>query len=126
MSIRVLPSTGVENGRKYSVIILICIKYVPLNPSLSPALRPTFSQVDYEGNEGPDRGSNLPASPCNVLVRLEGTIIEEDLTIRLIPQTFPENIAINGPLSTACAEHLGFNASSKNNYVTIILQQIFT
>jgi len=75
-------------------------------------LRPTFSQVDYEGNEGRDRGSNLDASPCNVLVRLEGTIIEEDLTIRLIPRTFEENAAVNGPPPTA--ERLGSNASSKN------------
>ena len=68
--------------------------------------------MDYEGNEGPDRESNLPPSPCNVVVRLEGTIIDEDLTIRLIPRTFEENAAVNGPPPTA--ERLGSNASSKN------------
>ena len=47
-----------------------------------------------------------------MLVRLEGTIIEEDLTIRLIPQTFEENVAVNGPPPTA--KRLGSNASSKN------------
>ena len=98
------------------VDILVCIKHLSFLSLLLPlpfsALRPTFSQVDYEGNEGPDRGSNLAASPCNVLVRLEGTIIEEDLTIRLIPRTFEENAAVNGPPPTA--GRLGSNASSKN------------
>ena len=68
--------------------------------------------MDYEGNEGPDRESNLRTSPCNVLVHLGDTIIEEDLTIQLIPRTFEENIAVNGPPPTA--ERLGSNASSKN------------
>ena len=75
-------------------------------------MRPTFSQVDYVGNEGQDRGSNFDASSCRVTVRLEDTIIEEYLTIQLIPRTFEENIAVNGPPPTA--ERLGSNASSKN------------
>ena len=93
----------------------MCKTYiVPLPPTLSPfsALRLTFSRVAYEGNEGPDRGSNLLPAPCRVLVRLVGTMIEEDLGIRLIPRTFPENVALNGPPPTA--ERRGSNASSKN------------
>ena len=132
MSIRVLPSRGVvvspqiakvplKSWKMKEMIILMWIKHIVLLPPLSlpfSALRPTFSQVDYEGNEGPDRESNLPPSPCNVLVRLEGTIIEENLTIRLIPRTFEENVAVNGPPPTA--ERLGSNASSKNMWPQLI------
>jgi len=103
------------------MIILMCIKlilFLSLILSLPlSALRLMFSQAGYEGNEGPDRRSSLPSSPCRVLVRLVDTIIEEDLRIRLIPQTFPENIAINGPPSRACVERLGFNASSKSMWL---------
>jgi len=91
------------------ILFLSLILFLPFS-----ALRLMFSQTGYEGSEGPDRGSSLPSAPCRVLVHLVDTIIEEDLRIRLIPRTFPENVAVNGPPPIACINYLGFNASSKN------------
>ena len=79
------------------------------------ALRLGFSQAYYEGNEGPDRRSTLPNTPCTVTIRLQDTTIEADLTLHVIPRTFPENIAANGPRPPTCTEvSKGANASSKN------------
>ena len=45
-------------------------------------------------------------------VSLQDTTIEAPLILRLIPQTFPDNVDVNGPPPTAILR--GANASSKN------------
>jgi len=78
-------------------------------------VRPGFSQTGYDGSEGPDRRSTLPNIPCHVVIHLKDTRIETSLTLRLIPRTFPENVAANGPQPSPCtAEFKEANASSKN------------
>ena len=79
------------------------------------AVRPGFSQADYDGREGPDRRSTLPNIPCHVVICLNDTKIETSLTLRLIPRTFPENVASNGPQPPPCTSAFKeANASSKN------------
>jgi len=74
-----------------------------------------FSQAGYDGREGPDRRSTLPNIPCRVVIHLKDSTIETSLTLRLIPRTFPENVAANGPQPPPCtAAFKEANASSKN------------
>ena len=76
-------------------------------------MRPGFSQASYDGSEGPDRRSALPNMPCHVVVYLKDTVIETPLKFQLIPRTFPENVAANGPQPSPCtAAFKEANASS--------------
>jgi len=50
--------------------------------------------------------------PCRVNISLHNTTIKAPLTLRLLPQTIHEYVAVNGSLPTV---HLrGANASRKN------------
>jgi len=64
---------------------------------------PGFSETDYTGNEG---GS------CRMSISIPATArIDQSLTLRLIPRTFAENAALNGP--PIPANRQGINANSK-------------
>ena len=68
-----------------------------------PDLRLGFEAQGYTASEIGGR--------CHVTVILQPSTFEV-LRLRLIPRTFPENVAANGPLPNATCR--GVNASSKN------------
>ena len=68
-----------------------------------PDLRLGFEAQGYIATE--------PGRRCRVTVSLQQSTFET-LRLRLIPRTFPENVAANGPLPRAT--RTGANASSKN------------
>jgi len=72
---------------------------------LFSALKLGFEEEEYSGSEDP---TNLP---CRVVVHLQNATTEAPLTLRLIPQTIPENVAASGQLPTSTLR--GANASSK-------------
>ena len=67
---------------------------------------PGFSEADYTGQE------EDPNTPCRVVIEIpDSDRIDQPLILRLIPRTFAENAAVNGP--PIATDRMGINATSK-------------
>ena len=60
-----------------------------------------FSEADYAGDEG---------DSCRMSIQIPNRI-DQPVILRLIPRTFAENAAVNGP--PIATDRMGINATSK-------------